>query len=203
MPASTTAVTSLSNNERLARLRLIRTENVGPVTFRHLLDRFHSAERVLEALPELARRGGRRRALRTPTVADAEREIAIHHEHGAALIVIGDANYPIRLAAVDDAPPVLSVLGRPGILARSSVALVGARNASVNGRRLARQWAAELGDGGYVVTSGLARGIDGAAHEGAMDTGTVAVLAGGVDVVYPVDHRALYDRIADTGAEVS
>ncbi|NQW11858.1 MAG: DNA-protecting protein DprA [Alphaproteobacteria bacterium] len=198
-PPPTTSI-PLADKERIARLRLIRTENIGPVTFRELLDRFGSAERVLDALPELARRGGRRRPLRTPSLAEAEREIAINQAHDATLIVFGDPNYPPRLAAIDDAPVALSVRGQPAIMARPNLALVGARNASVNGRRLARQWAAELGTGGYVVTSGLARGIDGAAHEGALDTGTVAVLAGGVDVVYPAEHHTLYDRIVETGA---
>lgn len=193
----------LADSERIARLRLIRTENVGPVTFRHLLDRFGTAERVLEMLPELARRGGRRRPLRTPTMHDAEREIALNDRQGAALLIIGDPSYPAPLAAIDDAPPVLSVIGDAPFLVRPTMALVGARNASVNGRRLARRWATELGESGYVVASGLARGIDGAAHEGALPTGTVAVLAGGVDQVYPAEHQALYNRITEAGVVVS
>ena len=193
----------LSETERLARLRLIRTENVGPVTFRHLLDRYRTATAALDALPELARRGGRRRPLRTPSRADAERELAANGRAGATLLVIGDPAYPARLAAIDDAPACVSVAGDPAILARPTVAVVGGRNASANGCRFAAALARAFGEAGYVVASGLARGIDAAAHEGALASGTVAVLAGGIDVVYPPEHGDLLRRIAGTGAAVA
>ncbi|GHD49483.1 DNA processing protein DprA [Thalassobaculum fulvum] len=200
MPA---ANDSLPERERLDRLRLIRTENVGPVTFRQLLARYRSATATLEALPDLARRGGRRRPLKVPTAADIDREITANRRAGARLLVLGDSGYPVRLAATSDAPPCLSVAGDPALLARSSVAVVGARNASLNGARFAGLLARAFGVAGFAVVSGLARGIDAAAHQGSLATGTVAVLAGGIDVVYPPEHADLLRRIAESGAAVA
>lgn len=200
MPA---ANDSLPERERLDRLRLIRTENVGPVTFRQLLARYRSATATLEALPDLARRGGRRRPLKVPTAAEIDREITANRRAGARLLVLGDSGYPVRLAATSDAPPCLSVAGDPALLARSSVAVVGARNASLNGARFAGLLARAFGVAGFAVVSGLARGIDAAAHEGSLATGTVAVLAGGIDVVYPPEHDDLLRRIAESGAAVA
>lgn len=201
--SATRAAARLPEAERLDRLRLIRTENVGPVSFRHLLARYRSATAALEALPELARRGGRRRALRVPDRAEVEREIAAIGRAGAALLVTGDPEYPPQLAAIDDAPPCLSVAGDPALLARPAIAVVGARNASINGCRFATVLAKRFGGAGFVVVSGLARGIDGAAHIGSLPTGTVAVLAGGIDVVYPPEHAELHRWIAETGAVVA
>ena len=192
-----------SSGERLDRLRLIRSQNVGPVSFRQLLERFGSARAALDALPELARRGGTRRALRICDVAEAEREVAAIAELGGRQIVVGDADYPAALAAVPDAPPVLSVLGDGALLSRTSVGIVGARNASTNGRRFAETLARDLSESGVVVVSGLARGIDAAAHSGAVDGGTAAVLAGGVDIVYPKENADLYAAIRAKGAVVS
>jgi DNA processing protein len=189
--------------ERIARLRLIRTENVGPVTFRDLVQRFGSAVAAIEALPDLARRGGRRRPLKVPSSSDVEREIAWNHRIGAQILVVGEPDYPVQLAAIEDAPPAISILGDPRLLITRSLAIVGARNASMNGRRLTELLAREVGSYGYTVTSGLARGIDGAAHTGSLDTGTIAVLAGGVDVVYPPEHDTLYREIADQGVVVA
>jgi len=193
----------LAERERLDRLRLIRTENVGPMTFRHLIARYGSAGEAIDALPDLARRGGRRRPLKVPTTADAEREIAATGRAGARIIVFGEADYPSRLAAVDDGPSAMSVAGDPALLERPSIAVVGARNASMNGRRFAEHLAGVFGDAGYTVVSGLARGIDAAAHQGALATGTVAVLAGGIDVIYPPEHSDLLRRIGDVGAVVA
>lgn len=197
------AVRRPTEAERLDRLRLIRTENVGPVTFRHLLARYRSAGAALDALPELARRGGRRRGLRVPDRGEAERELAANLKAGAKLLIAGDPEYPTRLAAIDDAPPCLSVAGDPALLTRPSIALVGARNASANGCRFATMLAKSFGAAGHVVVSGLARGIDAAAHVGSMETGTVAVLAGGIDVVYPPEHADLHRWIAEAGALVA
>jgi len=202
-PATPLPATPLAERERLARLRLIRTENVGPVTFRHLLARYRTAADALDALPDLARRGGRRRPLTVPTIADAEREVVAIGRAGAALMVVGDPGYPPRLAAIDDAPPCISIAGDAALLAGPAIALVGARNASVNGCRFAALLARAFGVAGYAVVSGLARGIDAAAHEGALATGTVAVLAGGIDVVYPPEHADLLRRVADSGAVVA
>ena len=194
---------TLAGAERLARLRLARTEAVGPVTFRELLARYGSAALALEALPDLARRGGRAAPLRIATAADAERELAAGEGLGARLLALGDAGYPPLLAALDPPPPVLWAWGHASLLTRPAVAVVGARVASAAGQRFARELAVGLGRAEVVVVSGLARGIDGAAHEGALATGTVAVLGGGVDDVYPPEHAALHARLAREGCLVS
>jgi len=186
----------LTENERIDWLRLIRSENVGPINFRQLLRRFGSAAAALEALPELARRGGRARPLRLCPREAAEREIAALARIGGQLLAAADPDYPEALAAVEDAPPLLSLLGDPGLLARRAVAVVGARNASTNGRRLAEMIAHDLCAAGLVVVSGLARGIDTAAHRGSLAGGTIAVLAGGVDVPYPPENEELYRALA-------
>lgn len=193
----------LADAERLDWLRLIRSENVGPITCRQLLARFGSAAAALDAIPDLARRGGRRRPIKVAPRAEAEREIAALDALGARLIALSEPDYPEALAALDDAPPLIAVLGNPNLLRRPAVAIVGARNASLNGRKLARAIAADLGAAGYVVVSGLARGIDAAAHAGALETGTTAMLAGGVDIVYPKENRDLYDQIAARGVLIS
>jgi len=192
----------LPAGERRDRLRLYRTENVGPVTYRQLLEHFGSATAALDALPDLARRGGRTR-LRIASAAQAEDELAALARLGASLLCRGEADFPLALAACEDGPPLLAVKGRPALLAGPCVAVVGARNASANGRRLAGDIATGLGAAGLVVVSGLARGIDGAAHAGALASGTVAVLAGGIDVVYPPEHVRLYGAIAEGGALVA
>ncbi len=191
---------TLSDNERLDRLRLIRSENVGPVTFRSLLRRFGSARAAIEALPDLARRGGRSAPLRVCPTAQAEQELSAADRIGARLLTSDDADYPEALAAIYDAPPLLYVRGDIALLQRKAVAIVGARNASANGRRLAEDIARDLGAAGFVVVSGLARGIDHAAHRGGLDSGTVAVVAGGIDVAYPPDNEELQRDIAERGA---
>ncbi len=192
---------SLSQAERFARLRLARAERIGPVTFRQLLDRFRTAERAVEALPDLIRKSGAGHAL--PPTDHIEAELAAGDRIGARLIVLGDAGYPDMLAAVDPPPPVLWTLGDAALMARPCIAVVGARIASAGGQRIARGLAQQLGQAGHVVVSGLARGIDGAAHAGALPTGTVAVLGGGVDDVYPPDNAGLYRQIAEQGCIVS
>jgi DNA processing protein len=181
-------------------LRLSRSESVGPVTFYALLRRFGSAAAALDALPRLSGRNG---PVAPATRREAEAELAAIDRLGGRLLCWGEPHYPPALAAVDDAPPVLTVLGRAELLLASVVAVVGARNASANGRRLARDLAAGLGEAGLVVVSGMARGIDAAAHLGALDTGTVAVVAGGADIVYPEENRDLYDALAQRGALVA
>ena len=165
------APSPLSDAQRLAWLRLWRSENVGPVTFRQLLRRFGSAEAALDALPELARRGGRDRPLAICSAPAAERELAQLARMGGLLVTMADPAFPPLLAELDDAPPLLSALGRIELLAGRSVALVGARNASANGRLLAETMARQLGELGWVVVSGLARGIDSAAHRGSLAGG--------------------------------
>ena len=192
----------LSDAERRDWLRLARAENVGPVTFRELVRRYGTAGEAISALPDLARRGGRD-GVRIPTIAEVEAELARGAALGATLFAACEAAFPRSLAAIDPPPPVLWARGDTATLGRPAVAIVGARVASAAGQRFARGLAADLGRSGLVVASGLARGIDAAAHEGALATGTVAVLAGGVDDVYPPEHRGLYDRILETGCIVS
>jgi DNA processing protein len=168
-----------------------------------MLRRFGSAHAALQALPGLARRGERTKTVAALPRSAAEIEMAAAARIGARLICWGEPGYPPSLAAVEDAPPILSMLGRPELLDRPMVAVVGARNASAIGRRFARELAAALGQSGTVIVSGLARGIDAAAHLGGLETGTVAVQAGGVDVVYPEENRGLYDEIGQRGAIVA
>lgn len=193
---------TLTDAERFSRLRLARTEQVGPVTFRQLLERFGSAERALEALPDLIRRGGKH-GHAVPPVEEIEAEMAAGERAGARLIVLGDGDYPDMLGAVDPPPPLLWTLGDATLMARPCIAVVGARIASAGGQRIARGLAQQLGEAGHVVVSGLARGIDAAAHAGALPTGTVAVLGGGVDDIYPPDNADLYAQIAEQGCIVS
>jgi DNA processing protein len=182
---------------------LCRTETIGPISFFAMLRRFGSARAALEALPRLARRGERSKTVTAVTRAAAEFELGALHRSGARLVCWGEPTYPSALAAIEDPPPILNVLGRVELLARPMVAVVGARNASANGRRFGRDLAASLGGGGVVIVSGLARGIDAAAHLGGLETGSVAVVAGGVDVVYPAENRGLHDALARQGAIVA
>ncbi len=187
--------------ERFARLRLARTDRVGPVAYSQLMQQFGTARAALDALPELARRGGGGHALPDEAVVQAELEAG--DAAGARLLLLGDPDYPPQLAALDPPPPLLWTRGDVALLSRDSLAIVGARIASAGGQRIARGLAAGLGQAGFVVVSGLARGIDGAAHEGALATGTVAVLGGGVDDIYPAEHAALYESLVDQGCIVS
>ncbi len=196
-------IREISTAERLDWLRLIRSENVGPRTFFRLIERFGTAAAALDALPGLARRGGLRRPITICPRGAAEREMETAHKLGHTLLAAAEGGYPRWLAAIEDAPPVISVIGAPSLLAKPMVAIVGARNASLNGRTFARRLAADLGRAGMVVVSGLARGIDAAAHEGALATGTVAVMAGGLDVIYPPENAGLYADLVATGAAIS
>jgi DNA processing protein len=189
--------------QRLACLRLIRSDNVGPVTFRELINHFGGAERALEALPELSRKGGRRQALRICPRNIAEAELEAADRIGARPLFTIEPGYPPALAAVEVPPPLLYVKGNAGHLTRPMVAIVGARNGSAAGQKLARLFASHLGAAGFVIASGLARGIDAAAHEAALDTGTVAVLAGGIDNVYPPENAGLQSEIGERGCLVT
>ncbi len=199
-PMKTQPITPLSARERTEWLRLIRSENVGPRTFDRLIARYGSAADALRALPRLAERGGG--AIRICSAEAAEREQAALAKLGGRLIAAIEPDYPAGLRAIDDAPPLISVIGPAEVLARPMLAIVGSRNASLNGLKLGRELARGLGEAGFVVVSGLARGIDAAAHQGALATGTVAVLAGGVDVIYPKEHADLYRRISESGGAV-
>ena len=193
----------LTDAARRDWLRLARTENVGPVTFQQLIARYRDPTKALAALPDLSRRGGRSAPLKTPSVAEAAGELAAGAALGAQLIASCEPDFPRLLAALDPPPPLLWARGHVSLLSKSAVAIVGARIASAGGQRFARGLARELGEAGHVISSGLARGIDGAAHEGSLPTGTVAVLGGGIDDIYPSEHADLYRRIIEAGCVVS
>jgi DNA processing protein len=195
---------ALTDKQRIAWLRLIRSDNVGPSTFRDLINHFGSAEAALAALPELSRRGGAARTIRIASAEDAERELDAAARLGARLIGIGEAEYPPALRQIDGAPPLLAMKGNLPASAKPSVGIVGSRNASISGAKFAALIARDCGRAGYTVTSGLARGIDTAAHRASLETGTIAVLAGGLDQPYPPENLGLLkDITTDGGLAVS
>jgi DNA processing protein len=186
---------ALTERQRIAWLRLIRSDNVGPATFLDLINHFGSAEAALAMLPELSSRGGASRMIRIATVDDAERELDAARRFGARFIGIGEPDYPPALRQIDGAPPLLAVKGNLAATTQPSVGVVGSRNASISGAKFAAMIARDVGRAGYTVTSGLARGIDTAAHRASVDTGTIAVLAGGLDQPYPPENIPLLEEI--------
>lgn len=192
-----------SEEDLLYILQLARSENVGPITFHRLLKAYGSAEEALYHLPQLATQGGLRRPLRMATRAAVEQEIEATQGFGASIITIQDRRYPSLLRHIDSAPPILTIKGRYDLLEKSTFALVGARNASAMGKKMAYKLAKDLGSQGWMVASGLARGIDTAVHEGSLETGTVAVLAGGIENIYPQENETLYHKIADHGVLIA
>lgn len=193
----------MNAKEKIAWLRLSRTENVGPITFYRLLERFGTAEEALKALPELAKRGGKMGGLKPFDAGLAEKEIEQVEKCGARLVARDEADYPKLLAQVEDAPPLVTVLGHAHLLSKQSLGVVGARNASLTGRKIAEDFSRKVAAAGYVIISGLARGIDTAAHTASLSTGTVAVVAGGVDVIYPKENEKLYREIAEQGVVIA
>lgn len=193
----------LSDEERLNWLILSRSENVGPTTFKSLIKRFHTASAAVRALPDLTRRGGLRRAPRIWSRADAEKAMAAAATIGARFLCSCEADYPLLLRQTDTAPPILCIKGDSRLLGRGGVAIVGARNASALARKFSRQLAREIGAEGYTIVSGLARGIDTAVHDAALETGTIAVVAGGLDVIYPPENAALQAAVGMGGLIVS
>jgi DNA processing protein len=191
----------LTDEQRIDWLRLIRSPNVGPGTFRTLINHFGGARAALQALP--SRRGGASGAVQICSRDDAEREIAAAKKLGVALVASGEAGYPMRLQMIDDAPPLIAIRGQAHVLSLPMVAVVGSRNASGAGLKFTQRIARELGEAGFAVVSGLARGIDAAAHAASLATGTVAVLAGGRDRVYPPEHAQLLDDILTASAAIS
>ena len=189
--------------EKLAWLRLFRTENIGPVTFYKLLEFYGSAKNALDALPALAKKGGRKKPLKAPDFKTIEREYDALVKLGGDMVCSGEDAYPLSLAATDDAPPVLSYIGDINIARAPCLAMVGARNASLNAKKFGTALAAELGQAGQIIVSGLARGIDTAVHEGGLKTGTIAVVAGGIDVIYPRENTALYKSICERGLVIA
>src|SRR5712691_5024469 len=199
MDTRTTSTTHLTDEQRVDWLRLIRSDNVGPRTFRSLINHFGSARTALQRLPDLARRGGAARQGRICSEEDARTELTAGKNLGVSLVAPGEAGYPPRLAVLDDAPPLLGVRGAHDVLMRPVIAIVGSRNASGAGLKFAGTLARDLGEAGFVIASGLARGIDQAAHRASIDSGTVAVLAGGHDKVYPPEHEDLLAAMLEAG----
>ncbi len=193
----------LSDEERLACLRLIRSENVGPVTFRDLINHYGGATKALEALPALSRRGGSGRPIRICPKPDAERELEAAKRTGAVSLFTIEPDYPALLARIEAPPPMLYVKGNRELLNIPAVAVVGSRQCSAAGVQLTKLFADQLAEAGFVIVSGLARGIDRAAHEASLKTGTVAVLAGGIDWIYPPEHAELQARIGTEGCLVT
>jgi DNA processing protein len=198
----TTKSIRLTDEQRIDWLRLIRSQNVGPRTFRALVNHFGGARAALDALPFLARRGG----AATPKIcsrAEAEREIAAAKKLGVTIVAAGEADYPHRLQMIDDAPPLIAIRGNAAVLAKPQVAVVGSRNASAAGIKITQLITQGLSEAGFAVVSGLARGIDAAAHRASAANGTIAVLAGGQDRIYPAEHESLLEGILPVGATLS
>lgn len=193
----------LSDTERRDWVRLVRTPQIGPLTFNRLIARYGNATAALEALPDIASRVAKGRRIALPPVAAIEDEIAATLRFGARLVASCEPDFPQLLAALDPPPPLLTLVGNAQLARPDAVAIVGARNASAAGRKIARDMAAELGRAGLVTVSGLALGIDGEAHAASLKTGTIAVLGGGADHIYPPQHERLYHEIAEQGLIVS
>jgi DNA processing protein len=198
-----TSTLRLTDEQRLEWLRLIRSENIGPRTFRALVKHAGSAGAALETLPEIARRGGAARPIRICPRAQAERELEAARRLGVTLIALDEPEYPRCLQAIDDAPPLLAVRGKLAALALPTVAIVGSRNASAAGIKFAERLARDLAQAGFAIVSGLARGIDAAAHRASLAGGTIAVLAGGHDRIYPAEHVDLLGALLSAGAAVT
>ncbi len=192
----------LSDQQRLNWLRLIRSENIGPVTFRDLILHCGSASNALEMIPELSRRGGAYRRIRLASLDQVSRELEAVERLGARLIGMGEPDYPLYLKNCDAPPPLITVKGDLSVFAKPPVGIVGSRNASIAGARFTQQIAAELGKAGFAIISGLARGIDTSVHQYSLKTGTVAVLAGGIDRPYPPQNIGLYHEIPENGGAV-
>lgn len=195
---------SLKGSDVLDVLRLIRSDQIGPMTFFHLVKFCGSAKRALEMAPEMSRRGGRKKPITLISERDAERELAAAKRYGATMVMYGEEAYPRMLQTIPDAPPLLMVAGHAHLLQHNRMlGVVGARNASANGCIFTKKIAGEVGKNGCMIVSGLARGIDTAAHQASLATGTIAVIAGGVDTIYPPENEALYHQIKETGAIIS
>jgi DNA processing protein len=193
---------SLSSQQLTDWLRLIRSDNVGPSTFRKLLNKFGSAHAALEALPHLSLRGGKSSPTKIPTQSKIEDEIAAIHAFGANIITAADSDFPEPLKHIATSPPIIIIHGSNILNKEKTIAIVGARNASSAGQSMAKSLASDLGDAGYIIVSGLARGIDSAAHQESLTSGTIAVMAGGIDQIYPTENISLANEIIDNGGAI-
>ena len=193
----------LSEQQRLNWLRLLRSENVGPVTFRQLINHFGGADKAIEALPHMSKRGGRAKPIKIYSLKDAERELNNAKKIGARLVALGENGYPPLLTQIDAPMPLLYVKGNLELVQHPIISIVGARNGSAIGQKFTRTIASDLAREGFIIASGLARGIDTAAHSASLETGTIAVLAGGLDITYPPENASLQEQIGDRGLLVS
>ncbi len=193
---------TLTLQEKFDYLRLIRSGNIGPVTFFKLIEHFGTANEALKNIQDMAQKGGKK-SFKVAPLKDVEKEFKKAEKENIHIIAFPEAEYPPLLKQIHDPPPILYVKGNAQILRKKSIAIVGARNASANGRMLAQKFASELGDNGICIISGMARGIDTKAHEGSLATGTIAILGGGVNVIYPKENAELYERISQAGALIS
>jgi DNA processing protein len=193
----------LTDQQRFDWLRLVRSENVGPRTFRALVTNCGSVAGALKALPELARRGGAKRPIRIASVEEVEKELTAARRHGVRFVALGEPDYPLALQEIDSAPPILALRGQAAVLRNAAVAIVGSRNASAAGLTFAERLARGLGQGGFVIVSGLARGIDQRAHVASLETGAIGVLAGGHGKPYPSEAVPLMERMVESGAVLS
>ncbi|MEM7618843.1 MAG: DNA-processing protein DprA [Pseudomonadota bacterium] len=199
----TPSKTKLTDTQKLNWLRLIRSENVGPVTFRQLINKFGGAAEALEALPHMSKRGGSTKPIRIYSIAEAEKELKTAQKIGADLVALGEMGYPPWLATIDAPMPLLYTKGNKDLVEKPIIAIVGSRNGSAIGQKFTRMIASELGREGHVIVSGLARGIDTAAHQAALEAGTLAVLAGGLDIIYPPENADLHYHIGQKGLLIS
>lgn len=192
----------LTDKQRLHWLQLIRSENVGAVTFINLIEYYGSAADALSALPELSIKGGKGKPIRIASLQDAEREIELAEKIGVRFIGVGEPDYPPYLRAMETPPPLISVKGNSDQFFTPSIGIVGSRNASATGKKLTTLFAKQLGEMGFTIISGLARGVDTAAHLASLETGTIAVMAGGIDHIYPAENSKLYQSILDKGGAI-
>lgn len=192
----------LTDRQRLNWLRLLRSENIGAVSFRDLIDHYKTAENALEALPELSKKGGLSTSIKIASLEDAEKEMQEAEKLGVRFVGIGEPDYPVFLKRAEASPPLIAIKGNVFAFQKTSVGIVGSRNASAAGKKLASQFAHFLGDAGFTIISGLARGIDSVAHQASLKTGTVAVMAGGINHIYPPENKKLYEDIISNGGAI-
>ena len=194
----------LRGTDPIDALRLIRSENVGPMTFFHLVKFCGSVKAAIEMAPGISSRGGRKKPISIISKAEAEREYDAIKKFGAEIVMYGEERYPRLLQFIADAPPLLTIKGHTHLFSKPNIlGIVGARNASANGCSFAKKMAGDVGAAGYSIVSGLARGIDTAAHRGSLTTGTIAVIGCGINVVYPPENQTLFEEIAESGVIIS
>lgn len=199
METRLTTINVPSDNEKLCWLRLCRTESIGPLTFAKLITRFGTAEKALEGLPELAIRGGKKAPISLFPTTQAKEELEKINQYGASLILSCNPSFPPLLRETQGHPPLLTAKGDLSLLFQRCFAVVGARNASLSGKKIATDISRQLGEAGWIISSGLARGIDACAHKASLPSGTIAVLPGGIDDIYPSENEDLYHNIAEQG----